>query len=53
MKIRKIRNKYNNKTGYITLNTFINEGLGFMCDFIESEWIEISSLKTTKGVEII
>lgn len=53
MKIRKIRNEYNKKEGYITLNTFLNDGLPYLCDFIESDWIEHTQISNQKGIEII
>ncbi len=35
---RKVKNKINGKIGYISLNEFINHGLGIL-EFIETEWI--------------
>ena len=45
---RKVINKINGKTGYISLNEFINHGLGLL-EFIELEW----TYYPQKGYEII
>jgi len=52
MKVRKIKSNWTGKFGYISLNTFLNDGLPFNCDFI-GEWVEHTSLNKEERRGII
>lgn len=53
MKVRKVKSNWTDKEGYISLNTFLNEGLPYLCDFIQKDWIEHTQISNQKGIEII